>query len=214
MIAPKKYVSYGNYVSITWLGNIIRDNVPIHTLENVSPYKKTSTTDTKNVRKGGWITLRTFSLLKGLRVYTERGESIGKVSDICISDSGKVEGIIIHRKAFFKKTMYLSLNDVHSFGPEGIILGNDKVLQEEHKPVSDHYFFHADSISGKMLMSEAGEELGLLQDVYFLEKKGTIVAYETTDGFFSEIAEGKRLVESKQPPALGKDAIVISVYDQ
>ena len=39
---------------------------------------------------------------------------------------------------------------------------------------------------GSMLFSEQGEELGLLQDVYFMEKMGTIVAYETTDGFFSE----------------------------
>lgn len=121
---------------------------------------------------------------------------------------------MVRRKAFFKKTMYLSLHHVHSFGPEGIILAQDADFQADHKPLPEHYLFHADTISGKMLLADSGEELGLLHDVYFLEKKGTIVAYETTDGFFSEITEGKRLVESNQPPALGKDAIVISVYDQ
>jgi uncharacterized protein YrrD len=54
------------------------------------------------------------------------------------------------------------------------------------------------------------EELGLLQDVYFREKMGTIIAYETTDGFFSE----STVIESKQPPALGKDTIIVSVYEQ
>lgn len=68
----------------------------------------------------------------------------------------------------------------------------------------------ADALIGRILLTESGEEPGVLHDVYFLEKMGTIVAYETTDGFFSEIT----VVESKQPPELGKDAIMISVYDQ
>ncbi|WP_233522564.1 PRC-barrel domain-containing protein [Peribacillus glennii] len=152
-------------------------------------------------------------MLKGLRVYTSRGQCIGSVNDICLSESGKIEGIIVHRKAFFKKNLFFSLNDVRSFGPDGIIVEKEEASPDNH-PLEGHYLFNADSLFGKMLMSEAGEELGLLHDVFFLEKMGTIVAYETTDGFFSEITEGKRLVESKHPPVLGKDAILISVYDQ
>ncbi|MDQ0218199.1 photosystem reaction center subunit H [Peribacillus cavernae] len=158
--------------------------------------------------------MRTFSLLKGMPVYTRQGETIGQVSDLCISDSGKVEGIIVHRKSFFKRTMYLSLGEVSSFGSEGIILSGVGPLPENKNNPANHYLFNADSLFGKMLLTEAGEELGLLHDVYFQEEMGTIVAYETTDGFFSEITEGKRVVESRQPPVLGKDAILISVYCQ
>lgn len=65
-------------------------------------------------------------------------------------------------------------------------------------------------VIGTHAFSEMGEELGLLQDVYFKEKMGTIIAYETTDGFFSE----STVIKSKQPPALGKDTIIVSVYEQ
>ncbi|RFU61492.1 PRC-barrel domain-containing protein [Bacillus sp. V59.32b] len=155
--------------------------------------------------------MRTFSLLKGMPVYTRHGETIGHVTDICISDSGKVVGIIVHRKAFFKRAAYLSLGDVASFGSAGIVLSTDELPTKS--PAGSH-LFNTDALFGKMLLTDSGEELGLLHDVYFLEKMGTIVAYETTDGFFSEITEGKRVVESNRPPELGKDSIVISVDDQ
>ncbi|WP_180954458.1 PRC-barrel domain-containing protein [Bacillus sp. V5-8f] len=158
--------------------------------------------------------MRTFSMLKGLPVYTNRGECIGTVNDICLSDIGKIEGIMVHRKAIVKKRRFVSLNDVHSFGPEGIVLKQWEDSQHGYKPKVHYHLFHADCLFGKMLFSRAGEELGMLQDVYFLENLGTIVAYETTDGFFSELTEGTRLIKSKQPPVLGKDAILISVYDQ
>ena len=46
------------------------------------------------------------------------------------------------------------------------------------------------------MMTKEGERLGILEDVYFMEEVGTIVGYELSDGFFSDIMEGKRVVKS------------------
>jgi uncharacterized protein YrrD len=62
-----------------------------------------------------------------------------------------------------------------------------------------------------MMISKSGESLGLLQDVYFHEELGTIVGYEITDGFFSDITDGKQIIHSEKPPAIGKDAIIVDV---
>ena len=51
----------------------------------------------------------------------------------------------------------------------------------------------------------------MLDDVYFLEEVGTIVGYELTDGFFSDITQGKRVIRTPHPPKIGKDAIIVSV---
>lgn len=63
----------------------------------------------------------------------------------------------------------------------------------------------------KNTLSNDGEQLGLLDDVYFLEEVGTIVGYELTDGFFSDIAQGKRVIRTPNPPQIGKDAMIVSV---
>lgn len=151
--------------------------------------------------------MRTFSVLKGLPVFTVQGEKIGTVHDLSISEAGQVNGLVIHRQALFKRDLLMSLDDVLTFGPDGVVLQQDPTPK---KTRDDSIRFTKDEVMGRMLLSEIGDELGLLQDVYFMEKMGTIIAYETTDGFFSE----STVIESKQPPTLGKDAIIVSVYEQ
>lgn len=154
------------------------------------------------------MTLRTFSLLKGMPVFTIKGERIGTVHDLSISEMGQVTGLVVHQQALFKRAFHLKLDDISSFGPDGIVISHqDSTLR---KVPADSICLSKDELLGRMLFSEMGEELGLLQDVYFKEEMGTIIAYETTDGFFSE----STVIESKQPPALGKDTIIVSVYEQ
>ncbi|SFC36378.1 Uncharacterized protein YrrD, contains PRC-barrel domain [Bacillus sp. OV322] len=155
----------------------------------------------------------TFSLIKGLPVYSKDGERVGMICDLAISGDGHVAGVIVHQQAFFKKTYYIPLGQVYSFGEHGVVIEDYDPSLRQIKCPQNLQKFSGDHLFGKMLMSESGEELGLLHDVYFQEKMGTIVAYETTDGFFSEISEGRRMVECGLPPALGKDAIIVSVYD-
>jgi uncharacterized protein YrrD len=69
-----------------------------------------------------------------------------------------------------------------------------------------------DDIHFKTVLTRDGERLGLLEDVYFSEQMGTIEAYELTDGFFADIAEGKKVVKaSGEPLTIGKDTIVIDL---
>ena len=152
------------------------------------------------------MTLRTFSLLKGLPVFTSSGQKLGIVNDLCISDVGEVIGIVIQQHTIFKKNVFVALDEVTSFGPDGIIV-TDTYTGSLPKA---GMLLTKDEWLGKMLFSEQGEELGWLQDVYFMEKMGTIVAYETTDGFFSE----STFIPSELPPVYGEDAIIVSVTKQ
>ena len=152
------------------------------------------------------MTLRTFSLLKGLPVLTSGGRKLGMVHDLCISEAGTIIGIVIQQHKLFKKNVYVALDEVTSFGPDGIIVTD---TCKEALPEAG-MLLNKDEWLGRMLFSEQGEELGWLQDVYFMEKMGTIVAYETTDGFFSE----STYIPSEQPPVYGEDAIIVSVSKQ
>jgi uncharacterized protein YrrD len=154
--------------------------------------------------------LRTFSLLKGQPIFESRsGSKIGEVTDLCIID-GMVKGLMVKKGVFFKQNYYLDIQDVSSFGWDGVMIEDDTQL-EKLKTIPDYTLTHQHSLSGKLLLSSSGESLGLLEDVYFQEEVGTIVGYEITDGFFSDITEGKQVIHSQTPPAIGKDAIIVDV---
>jgi len=155
--------------------------------------------------------LRTFSLLKGLPVIElKTGAKIGEVADLSVTGDGNVTGLLVKKGSFIKRTYLLKVGDVFSYGGDGVMIKNRSVLELVQTP-PEFTFEHQERLSGRMMLSQEGNELGLLQDVYFLEEVGTIVGYELTDGFFSDITDGKRVIKTVNPPAIGKDAIIVNV---
>jgi uncharacterized protein YrrD len=156
----------------------------------------------------GWY-LRTFSLLKGLPVYEmQKGKKIGEVCDLNISTDGFVKGLIIKKEGIFKKSQTIDIKDVSSFGWDGVMIDNEKAI----KALTPEYtLHHQQQLQGKIVMTTEGEKLGILDDVYFMEELGTIVGYEISDGFFSDITEGKQVVQTSESPAIGEDAIIVKV---
>ncbi|WP_066311801.1 PRC-barrel domain-containing protein [Bacillus sp. FJAT-29814] len=155
--------------------------------------------------------MRTFSLLKGQPVFdTKKGTKIGEICDLCISKDGVVKGLLMKKGVFFKQTYFLDIQKVASFGWDGVMIEDEGQL-EKLKEGPEYTLNHQHSLDGMMMLSSSGESLGLLKDVYFQEELGTIVGYEITDGFFSDIAEGKQIIQSEKPLTIGKDAIIVDV---
>lgn len=154
-------------------------------------------------------TLRTYTLLKELPVTDEHGKMIGSISDLVISQTGTIVGFLVSRKALFKKHRFLPLQDVVMYDSQGIVTSH-KLEDSSFIDDTMYTLLHQRAISNKMICNDKGEELGLLEDVYFSEQLGTIVAYEISNGFFSDITDGKKTVHARKPPTLGEDTIEIS----
>lgn len=154
--------------------------------------------------------MRTFSLLKGQPVFeTNSGQKIGEVSDLCISNTGRVDGLLVKKGVFFKQSFFLDIQKVASFGVDGVMIEDNASLVKLKNP--QYTLTHQQPLDGMMMLSKSGESLGLLKDVYFQEELGTIIGYEITDGFFSDLTEGKQVIQSGKPLAIGKDAIIVDV---
>jgi uncharacterized protein YrrD len=155
--------------------------------------------------------LRTFSLLKGLPVYElKQGKKIGEVCDLNIGSNGLVKGLLIKKGGFFRKNQTIDIGNVASFGWDGVMIEDDQKVEALQYP-PEYTLDHQHSLQGKVVMTTEGEKLGILEDVYFLEEMGTIIGYEISDGFFSDITEGKQVVKTSESPAIGIDAIIVKV---
>jgi len=155
--------------------------------------------------------LRTFSLLKGMPVYDKNGDLLGEVCDIVIQDNGKVSDLLLQCKGLLSKNQKIPIENISSFGEDGILLENKDILTKYIGMPSEYTMNHDKPLIKKNALSQNGVHLGLLDDVYFMEEMGTIVGYELTDGFFSDITQGKRVIRTPHPPKIGKDAIIVSV---
>ncbi|WP_069203039.1 PRC-barrel domain-containing protein [Bacillus testis] len=154
--------------------------------------------------------MRTLSLLDGMPVY-DNGTIIGHVSDLVISDGGSVLGLLMDMHSPFKKAKLLPLQDVAAFGKDGLAAKQESLLPFKRDQV--YTLRHQRDLTGKKIINDHGEDLGFLEDVYFSEQLGTIVAYEISNGFFSDLRDGKQMISVHKPPSLGKDAIIISTLE-
>ncbi|HEY4551706.1 MAG TPA: PRC-barrel domain-containing protein [Bacillaceae bacterium] len=155
--------------------------------------------------------MRTFSLLKGMPAVDHTGEQLGIVCDLCIAEDGSVTDFLLQAPGLLGKKYRLSVRNVAAFGKQHILLHDKNDLARYREQESEHTMTHSQPLAKKYAISQHGEQLGLLDDVYFLEETGTIVGYELTDGFFSDISQGKRVIRTPHPPRIGKDAIIVSV---
>ncbi len=135
---------------------------------------------------------------------------MGEACDLTISDEGKVTGVLLSRSAIFKRTLQIPLEKIDRIESEAIYLKDDDLTKIESKPYK-YTLHHKDSIAGKQVIgNKTGKTIGVLEDVYFTENLGNIVAYEISNGFFSDLADGKLKIPTHNPPSLGEDTIVIS----
>lgn len=140
----------------------------------------------------------------------ETGQEIGIAEDLCFKPEGEVQGIIMDRKGILQRDQIVPMSSITSIGTDGIMVGEKNAIRtktkNDHKLHEGHY-----GIIGKTILTTEGEKLGIVEDVYFHEKMGTIVGYEVTDGFFADITEGRKVVHTKSPVIIGDHTIVVDL---
>ncbi|GMN98166.1 PRC-barrel domain-containing protein [Parageobacillus thermoglucosidasius] len=153
--------------------------------------------------------MRTFSHMKGLPVYEQKtGKNVGKISDICFTNTGKVQGFIVESKGWFARHRYLPLHGVQAFGTDGVIVYDDALLRSSSLPAG-YSLYSERGIAGKPVITADGQKLGLLEDVYFHGQLGIIGGYEITEGFFADLTEGKKRMDAV-PFTVGEEAIIVN----
>ncbi|MBM6619692.1 PRC-barrel domain-containing protein [Bacillus suaedaesalsae] len=156
--------------------------------------------------------MRTFTLLKGQPVFNKStGEIIGHVSDLKLSIEGNIDSIVIDQKGLFGRDRHIPVQDITSFGHDGVMIKPHEESQSVGYDKEGHYLCHGHGLIGQMLFTTEGEKLGIVEDVYFDENLGTIIGYEVSEGFFADITEGKKVVKTANPLQFGQDIILIEI---
>lgn len=165
---------------------------------------------TIDVRKGGHSVRRAIEVLGSKVVNVESGKVVGIVEDILFDRQGQLQGFILERKSWFQKSLFLPIAEVKTIGEDMLTTQQD--LHQRIDQVAKDWVRLAEGhsqIKGSPVISSTGKQLGTLEDVYFHEELGTIIGYELSDGFFSDLMEGRRVIQTPDRIFIGDDALII-----
>ncbi|NOV04132.1 PRC-barrel domain-containing protein [Paenibacillus planticolens] len=153
--------------------------------------------------------------LIGLPVLTvDSGKQIGQVKDILIDPEWNIRGIILEAKMWLSSLRYVPWDGVVAAGEDAVTIPNDKVIIEFEHAEECHAFLEGSrAIKGLPVVTIGGDKLGVVEDVYLTQDWGKqIVGYELSEGFISDLKEGRRWLPMPDSATKGEDAIIVPVH--
>ncbi|CAM3363853.1 PRC-barrel domain-containing protein [Marinicrinis lubricantis] len=140
----------------------------------------------------------------------ETGKECGHCNDILISRNWSAAGILLDVKRWFASPRFVGWEDIISVGDDAITIPSVAVLQELDKKAED--WFELKSLHGREMFTIHGHRIGAIENVYFPENMGrNILGFELTDGFLTDIQEGRHWIPLPDKITLGEDAVIVPV---
>lgn len=140
------------------------------------------------------------------------GKKVGIVKDVFFNSSGEMVGMTVESHRLMTKIRYLSFENVGAVGDDAVTIGTERFLSS-YIPNERFYGYHSGIRTYKELpvITTNGQELGHIKDVYFMEEMGKMIGYEISDGFLSDITEGRKMIKVPQRMILGEDALIVPI---
>ncbi|MFD1955426.1 PRC-barrel domain-containing protein [Paenibacillus thailandensis] len=159
--------------------------------------------------------------LIGLPVFVmKNGKRMGKVKDAWFDERWRLVGLIMERSGLMSRhAKVVPWNAVMTCGEDAVFIAEaDAVQVVRASDILRSFLTGVVRIKDMPVVTVQGVQLGRVSDVYFYPHQGTqIIGYELTDGFVSDLMEGRRWLRAPEDPdavLLGEDAIIVPAVSE
>ncbi|WP_314587227.1 PRC-barrel domain-containing protein [Paenibacillus terrigena] len=152
----------------------------------------------------------------GLPIYeVETGRRVGKIQDFYLTPDWQMEGIELEGKKWFATSpiRMVPWQEITACGEDAVMIANKRAIQKRSAVDIQYTLLCGDRrIRDLPLLTPDGNQLGRVVDVYVDQKLGnTIIGLEITDGFISDLIEGRKWLRVSDVLQIGQDAIMVPV---
>jgi len=144
-------------------------------------------------------------------ICTKTGKKSGFVHDLLIGDDWRVRGFILSPRSVFTPCRILAWGDATACGEDAVTTDDPgfirvwKGLQTSVTLVDGKR-----KVRGLPVVTTEGLQLGIVEDVYLRKDMGnTIIGFELSEGFISDLTEGRKWLSMPETAIAGTDALVV-----
>lgn len=141
------------------------------------------------------------------------GEEVGRVRDLLFDSNHSLKGVMMESRGLLHRKHFIPADQIHALGDDCLTIKDASALTSLHDQ-DQRGCYTMGSLKGKHVITRNGQELGQVKDVYFREELGSIVGYELSDGFLSDVMEGRKILKRPEQITYGKDALIVPVSMQ
>ncbi|SFK68690.1 Uncharacterized protein YrrD, contains PRC-barrel domain [Paenibacillus sp. 1_12] len=145
----------------------------------------------------------------------QTGKQVGTVKDLLLDEAWQIELILLENRHWFSTASCVAWKDVIALGEDAITIHNEEaVVQLDDQDQLYISLLNGDhKVKGMPVVTVNGQHLGIVDDVYLDPELGKkVIGYELTEGFISDLKEGRKWLPLPDTVTMGEDAIIVPVH--
>lgn len=139
------------------------------------------------------------------------GKKLGSVKDFLVSPVWTIHGLVLDYRTWFGAARFVEWKSICSVGADAITVNSLKSVKKfKRLPGISYLVYGKEKLTGLPLISAEGIVMGRVEDVYFSPKmEESIVGLELSDGFLTDLLEGRRKIPVPSGARRGEEAITV-----
>ncbi|HEY5583580.1 MAG TPA: PRC-barrel domain-containing protein [Ruminiclostridium sp.] len=152
-----------------------------------------------------------YSDVLGLPIISANdGIKIGTLKDVAFQRDNKgVIAFILEKGSRAVKGNVILLRDVRSIGNDALIIDNPNCLLEYKRFKKTCEMRENIQLRGFKIYTHSGEDIGIVQDIFFDYKTGKVEGVQVSDGLVQDILQGRNILPFFGKVEIGNDNILV-----
>jgi uncharacterized protein YrrD len=144
-------------------------------------------------------------------VTFEEGRKLDTVKDLLISDSNdSIVALLVDEGGLLSSSRVVPFEGVKSFGRDAVVLHSAEVITSaSDHPEVKQILNRDEKLLGKRVLTDTGDQMGSISDMYFEDTNGRIQGFEVSGGVLGDIARGTSHLAVDEIERIGPDVIFV-----
>ncbi len=151
----------------------------------------------------------------GKDVFTiEQGKRLSSVKDLIYDPhQQRVLAFIVHEGGLFSDATLIPIDQVKSIGEDAVIIQSEDVLKkaEDFSTFVEQVSKGNTYLTGTKVLTEDGQDLGTVKDIYFDPQTGVVEQLEVSQGL-QDLETGLKQVSVEDIMTIGEDATIVRTF--
>ncbi|QKG85072.1 photosystem reaction center subunit H [Kroppenstedtia pulmonis] len=143
-------------------------------------------------------------------IHVNTGKQLGRVKDLLFDRQQYLRGVLLESGGWVRRGRYIPTERIGSLGEDAVMVNSEADILPLNEAQNQWVGLLTGQrkLKGLPVMQSDGRELGMVEDVYFMEEMGTLMGYELSDGFINDLRLGRKIYQPDSPLTWGKDALI------
>lgn len=140
-------------------------------------------------------------------VALNTGRRIARVLDLIFDQhENQILALLVEERGVFRSGRMVPLKAVQAIGADAVVVNSEQaILSVSDSPRVKNILRQDVVVKGTRILTQDGQYLGVVTDLYFDEQMGRIEGYEASGGIFADAYTGRSFIPAPHTIQIGRD---------